>query len=37
MAALFGAGLKKNVASRDGLFTSRTLQKLEKWNEGSAT
>lgn len=33
-AALFGAGLKKNVASRDGLFNlSVTLQKLEKWNE----
>ncbi|MFN8667513.1 MAG: FxLYD domain-containing protein [Gemmatimonadaceae bacterium] len=33
-AALFNAGLKKNVASRDGLFNlAVTLQKLEKWNE----
>lgn len=33
-AALFSAGLKKNVASRDGLFNyAVTLQKLEKWNE----
>jgi len=33
-AGLFGAGLKKNVASRDGLFNyAVTLQKLEKWSE----
>lgn len=33
-AALFNAGLKKNAASRDGLFNlAVTLQKLEKWNE----
>ncbi|ODT04585.1 MAG: hypothetical protein ABS52_02940 [Gemmatimonadetes bacterium SCN 70-22] len=33
-AALFDAGLKKNVASRDGLFNyAVTLQKLEKWTE----
>ncbi len=31
---LFEAGLKKNVASRDGLFNfAVTLQKLEKWGE----
>lgn len=33
-AALFVAGLKKNPASRDGLFNlAVTLQKLEKWEE----
>lgn len=33
-SALFSAGLKKNVASRDGLFNyAVTLQKLEKWAE----